>query len=229
MSLAGLDRPWEDPRVPLAAPPPVVFGHSVAGHALVAARIGDPAAPRKMLVVGSIHGEEPAGTAVVRALRRRRPPPGVELWLVRTVNPDGLRAGRRSNDHGVDLNRNFARGWRAASGATSGPRPFSEPESRAVRRLVLRVRPAVTVWLHQPWGQVLAPCSGPAPLEARYARLARLPLRRCRGARLPGTATRWQNAAVPGSHAFVVELRPGAPGRTAVARHVRALTAIARG
>ena len=45
-------------------------------------RVGDPAAPVRVLVVGSIHGNEPAGHAVVRRLRALAPPAGVQLWLV---------------------------------------------------------------------------------------------------------------------------------------------------
>lgn len=214
-----------------AAGEPVVIGRSVEGRRIVARRIGDPRAPRKVLVVGAIHGEEPAGTAVIAALRRDGlAPAGTELWLIRTVNPDGLRRGRRTNVRGVDLNRNFARGWRASARGRAdhgGPRPFSEPETRAVRALVERLRPRVTVWLHQPWGQVLAPCRGTAPLQRRYARIARLPLKRCRGARLPGTATRWQSAVVPGSTPFVVELGPGRLSRSAIGRHARAVRSAA--
>ena len=146
---------------------------------------------------------------------------------VSTVNPDGAARRTRTNARGVDLNRNFPRGWRAsARGAADygGPRPLSEPETRAARRLILRIRPHVTIWFHQPWGQVLAPCSGPAPLQRRYAAVSRLTLRRCRGSDLPGTATRWQTHALPGSTAFVVRAggRPAADERGHAPRSRRA-------
>ena len=207
--------------------PPVIVGRSVQGRPIVARRVGDPAAGRSALVVGAIHGDEGAGRAVVRLLANADPR-GVDLWLVSTFNPDGSRSGRRANARGVDLNRNFSRGWRhnaRGRGDHSGPRPFSEPEARAVRRLVLRLRPRVTIWFHQPWGQVLAPCHGPAPLQRRYARSARLALKRCRGSALPGTATRWQMHALPASTAFVVELGPGRLGAAAARRHARAVLA----
>jgi hypothetical protein len=210
----------------------VTFGHSVRGTALRAVRLGDPDARRKALVVGVIHGDERAGLKVVRALRRsHRDIKGVRLWVASTVNPDGLAAGTRQNAHGVDLNRNFSFHWRAlgspSSGDYSGPHPFSEPETRAVRRLVRRLRPRVTIWYHQPWGQVLLPCHGPARVQRRYARIARFATKRCRGAHLPGTAISWQNHHFPGT-AFVVEL-PGGPLSDRAARlHAKAAASVAR-
>src|SRR3954452_13930674 len=134
-----------------AAAVSLLFGHSADGHALRARRVGEGSV--KVLVVGSIHGNETAGRAVVSRLRRATSPVGVELWLVDTVNPDGVRRGTRQNARGVDLNRNFGRRWagggRAFDTYFPGPSAFSEPESRAVRRLVRRLHPAVTVWYHQ--------------------------------------------------------------------------------
>ncbi len=116
---------------------------------------------------------------------------------------------------------------RVPSVVIAGTRPFSEPESRAVRRLILRLRPRVTIWFHQPWGQVLAPCHGAAALQRRYARLSGLPVKRCRGSELPGTATRWQMHALPASRAFVVELGTGRLSAAAMRRHARAVRAVA--
>ncbi|MGH2980735.1 MAG: DUF2817 domain-containing protein [Solirubrobacterales bacterium] len=209
-----------------------VIGESVRGRSIVAVRAGDPSSPRKALVVGAIHGDEPAGTSVTRRiLRRFRGIRGVDLWVVKTVNPDGLARGMRRNARGVDLNRNFSYRWRAgdpSSGYYPGPRPFSEPESRAVRKLVRRVRPQVSIWFHQPWNQVLAPCRGDASLQRRFSRLSGIPLKRCRGAGLNGTATRWQDHRLPDTEAFVVELAGGAITRRAARHYARAVVKVAR-
>src|SRR5688572_15770749 len=98
-------------------------------------RVGDPDAPVRVLVVGSIHGNETAGHAVVRRLARTAPPAGVQLWLVESANPDGVRRGTRQNARGVDLNRNFpfrwAGGGRPFDTYYPGRAPASEPETRA--------------------------------------------------------------------------------------------------
>ena len=211
----------------------VAFGHSVRGAELDAVRLGDPNAARKALVVGSIHGNEAEGQEIVHILKHSyRDLRGVELWVVNSVNPDGVKAGTRQNARGVDLNRNFSYPWRGgasrSSGDYPGPHPFSEPESRAVRRLAKRVRPQVTIWYHQPWGQVLLPCHGPAPTQKRYARIAHSPTKRCRGQRLPGTVSSWQNHHLPGT-AFVVELPAGELPARQARRHARAAAKVAAG
>ena len=216
----------------LAAPAQAeLLGRSTQGREIRAVRLGDPDSPRKALVVGAIHGNETAGMRVTRALRRRAGIEGVDLWVIDTVNPDGVARRTRGNARGVDLNRNFPRRWRRSSRGSpyySGKRPLSERESRIVARLIERLRPAVTVWYHQPWGVVLLPCSGPAPLERLYMDVARFPGERCRGAGLRGTATSWQRHTF-GSQAFVVELPAGGISAKAVRRHARAVAAVAAG
>jgi len=208
----------------------VVFGHSVEGRKLEARRIGDPDAERKALIVGEIHGDEEAGRAVVKQLRRHPAAlSGVDAWTVSTINPDGHADDRRTNAHGVDLNRNFSVDWSGSepsgSGYYAGPHPFSEPEAKAVRRLVRRIEPDVTIYYHQPWGAVLMPCKGPARLEKLYSKVSGLPGDRCRGQRLPGTAISWQNAR--GRGAFVVELEKGDLSDAEVRRHARAVARVA--
>src|ERR671933_1001864 len=106
----------------LAAPPAlparIEAGRSVQGRPIVAVRRGPADAPVRVLVSGSIHGNETAGHAVVRRLRRLAPPEGVQVWTVRSFNPDGVLRGTRQNARGVDLNRNFPYRWRRAG------RPF---------------------------------------------------------------------------------------------------------
>ena len=124
-----------------------VIGHSVRGRPIVAWVYGPSSAPRKVLMIGVIHGNEQAGLAIAGAERKRRPPSGVQVWIVPELNPDGVAVDTRQNAHGVDLNRNFPYRWQYSSDPTfySGPRPASEPETRAMMRLVLRIRPAITV------------------------------------------------------------------------------------
>jgi protein MpaA len=203
----------------------VLIGHSVDHRPLVAHRVGDPAAAVRVLVVGDVHGNERAGERIVARLRRVRTPRGVRFWLVRTANPDGVAAGTRQNARGVDLNRNFPYRWRPGPRGTysPGPRPASEPETRALERLVRRVRPQLAIYYHQHMRIVVRAPAADLSLQRAYARRSGLPLRA-----LPpyhGTAVSWENHAVRGGSAFVVELPAGRPDARP---HARAVLALAR-
>ena len=207
----------------------VVVGRSVKGRAIVAYERGDPAAP-VTLVIGVIHGTEPAGLAVIRRLRTMRLPAGVHLWLVPTVNPDGLAAGTRQNAHGVDLNRNWPVDWKHNGvpwdGYYSGPRPMSEPENRAMRAFILRVKPALTIWYHQPLDVVYGSDPHVGVLK-RYARLTGWPYRRLLAP--PGAATRWERSRFPNGVHFVVEFKAGRISTVTARRHAAAVVRVAEG
>ncbi len=190
----------------------MVIGRSVDGRRLIARVIGPDSAPRRLLLVGCIHGDECAGLRILSAVAQRRPPAGVQLWLVGELNPDGTAAGTRQNAHGVDLNRNFPYQWRRVTDPTyySGPRPASEPETRAAIGLIRRIRPAVTVWYHQ-HQDLVDMAGGDRGVARRYARLAHL--RATCLAFLPGTAPGWENHVLRGTTSFVVELPAGRGGR----------------
>jgi protein MpaA len=195
-----------------------VIGHSVQGRPIVLVRVGDPAAARKLLAVGCIHGNEPAGRGIVADLQRATPAPDTRLLLVRDMNPDGFAHDVRTNAHGVDLNRNSPEHW-----AGAGARPWSEPETRAIRDLILREEPTLSIYYHQPFGLVDVPEGGRPQAARRYAELVGLPLKRL--SRRPGSISRWQNVRVRPGSAVVVELAPGPLPAALRLRHVAAVLA----
>jgi protein MpaA len=203
----------------------VRIGRSARGRPIRAFRAGDTTSPTRALVVGCIHGNECAGTAVTRILARSSP--AVDLWVVSILNPDGFALGRRQNARGVDLNRNFPSEWRASGRPWDpeypGPRPLSEPETRAATRLIRRIRPSVTIWFHQP--QALVRAWGPSrPAAREYARLAGMRFRAIRWPR--GTAPNWQNHRFPSRSSFVVELPAGPLTRAAAKSQAQAVLAL---
>ena len=200
-------------------------GQSVEGRPLDVVHRGAKEAPLRVLVVGQVHGDEPGGRSVANAVLRATPPEGVQAWVVRDLNPDGRAQRTRWNANGVDVNRNFPHRWRRSKRGRywSGPRAASEPETRWAMRLIRTVRPHVSVWLHQPYGFVVPSDGADRAVLRRYARAAKLPIRRL--PRYRGTATGWQNRLEPGGGAFVVELLWGRQSRATIRRHVRALWA----
>jgi protein MpaA len=193
-----------------------LLGASTAGLPIRAFVLGR--GPARALVVGCVHGDECAGSVVANRLLHAPALERGSVWVVQDLNPDGHASRRRTNADGVDLNRNFPGSWRPL--ATSGSAPASEVETRLAMRLIRRLRPAVTIWFHQP--QALVRATGASIAVARrYARLAGMRFRRL--PRPPGSATEWQHRALPGTHAFVVELPPGELGIREAGRYARAV------
>jgi protein MpaA len=191
---------------------------------ILALERGSPNASRRVVVVGCIHGDEPAGIAIVRAFERRSLDSSVQWWMIEDLNPDGVAAGTRQNARGVDLNRNFPYAWRPLGRRGdlqySGTGPLSEPESRAVAAFLRVVRPTVTIWFHQHAG-VVDDSGGNRRIEARFARDIGLPLKEL--TRYPGSVASWENHEFPNTTAFVVELPAGAASLALIDRAMTAL------
>ncbi|WP_210502720.1 M14 family zinc carboxypeptidase [Nocardioides xinjiangensis] len=198
------------------APRPAVvevrtIGHSVAGRPVRAWRLGEPG-KRRVVLVSTMHGDEPATRRILEALRDGRPVRGIDLWVVPTYNPDGLARGTRRNARGVDLNRNFPHRWADLDGShESGPRPGSEPETRAMMAFLRQVDPRRVISFHQPLHGVDTDTKDPR-FARRLARALRLPRTSldC-GGLCHGTMTMWFNHRFAGS-ALTVEYG-GRPSR----------------
>ena len=198
----------------------VTVGHSLHQRPIHMHEWGADRDDRRILVFGCIHGTECAASAIPK-FQYACPTPGA-VFYVPNLNPDGLASGTRLNGRGVDLNRNFAAGWRPVGACWDleypGPRPFSEPETRLAARLIRRIHPDVTIWFRQeaePMVRAWGPSVPAARRFARYlrpVRYSRVPFRRLPW--LAGTAPNWQNHRFAGTASFVVEVPPGHIPRT---------------
>lgn len=87
---------------------------------------------------------------------------GVEGRFARTDVPEETKLGLgRFNAHSVDLNRNFDCKWKPESKwrgntVSAGTAPFSEPESQAIRDIVMQEQPEAVVFLHSQSNAVYA-------------------------------------------------------------------------
>ncbi len=175
-----------------AAPPPVmvtvaqpagpnffIAGHSVEGRPIECQILGD--GPEVILIIASIHGDEPAGSPLVRRLSdylQMNPHRliGRRVVLMPVVNPDGMAHNTRANANGVDLNRNFPAGNRENSDRY-GWSEFSEPETQILGQIIELYPPSRVIAIHQPLACV--DYDGPAKdLAARLASLTRLPVKK---------------------------------------------------
>lgn len=178
-----------------------IIGRSVKGRPIRAWRLGNPRAKVKAVALASLHGDEAHPRMILDQLRDGRPVRRIDLWVVPATNPDGLRSRQRKNAHGVDLNRNFPREWVPQDGQTeSGPRPASEPETRALMRFLRRVDPRFVVSFHQPLHGVDTWRAKRPGFVRRLAEHLRLPMKEfpC-GGMCHGTFTQWFNHSFDGA------------------------------
>jgi len=139
----------DSPKHDVHKPP---HGISVKGKRLECKVIGS--GDDTILVLGGIHGSEPAGETLARELisyLSAKPSAliGKRIVVAPAINPDGLAKGRRRNSNGVDINRNFATSNRTSL-KRHGKTPLSEPEARFISNLIDFYKPKVIVSIHQP-------------------------------------------------------------------------------
>ncbi len=205
-----------EPPPPRAAYAHRVIGHSVQARPITAWHLGETNRPTVVLIA-AMHGNEPAPRAILSTLRDGTSVHGIDLWVVPSYNPDGLAAGTRRNAHGVDLNRNYPYDWKPLGGSYySGPKPASEPETRAMMRFLGEVRPDWILSFHQPLHGVDVDVERPA-FAHRVARILGLPATTldCGGV-CHGTMTGWYNHHFPG---FALTVEYGAhPSRRLMSR-----------
>ena len=148
---------------------PFVYGTSFAGRPLQAYRLGT--GPSVRAIVGGIHGGYEWNTVVlvgeILEYLQEHPtlvPQDVTLYVIPCANPDGHAAGTdryrgRVNGNGVDLNRNWGYDWQPAAThgrrpVDAGTHPFSEPETAALRDLILERHVTAAVFYHSAMARI---------------------------------------------------------------------------
>lgn len=157
------------------------IGQSIEGRPILARTVGSGA--RRILLVGSIHGDEPWGRLALERLIASESgsflacggQDGPTLRIILDVNPDGTAADMRTNIRGIDLNRNFpARNFTPHT--SRGATPLSEPESAVLFDELHSFNPDVVIVLHAiRRGDPFVNFDGPAGyLAERFAEAASL-------------------------------------------------------
>jgi murein peptide amidase A len=160
------------------------IGTTSLGQPIDAFRIGR--GPCAIALVGGMHGDEIEGVFLLSSLLREISLGGrlngllakASLVAVPVLNKDGFHLAQRWTRDRVDLNRNFpTRDWIPTATHERyppGPRPASEPETRALVSLLEETRPLAVLDFHSYQESVLMPTIAPghSPLQLMARKLA---------------------------------------------------------
>lgn len=129
-----------------------IVGKSVQNRPIMCLELGNGS--DITFIMATIHGNEAAGTPLVRRLSwylREHPEilDGRKVVLMAVANPDGMVNNTRYNARWVDLNRNFEAANRINTKET-GLLPLSEPEAVIIKQLIREYKPDRIVSIHQP-------------------------------------------------------------------------------
>lgn len=175
----------------------ITIAHSVERRPIVA-YIRQGRADHTVLVLAGMHGDEPKSIDLARRLIDLLQSGEVDTaptrWIiVPLVNPDGHARRKRRNARRVDINRNFpTSNWTLGSSRSrmfGGVAPGSEPETRAVMKLIARYRPRRIVTIHSiGLDRFCNNYDGPArALAAKMSRHNRYPVTASIGYPTPGS------------------------------------------
>jgi protein MpaA len=148
-----------------------------------------------VLIIGGIHGDEPASViAVIRLAKHLEKNPGLtknRAVLIPCLNPDGLRIGTRTNGNKIDINRNYPSStWSSEyikDYNNPGPEAASEPETLTVIDAINTYHPVLVVQMHQPFGALYPDKNTPTELVNKMSEISGFPVLEDIGYSTPGS------------------------------------------
>lgn len=136
------------------------IGYSVGGRPIYGYFYGYGS--KKIIFFAAMHGSEYNTSSTLESWMTEldynisKIPLDKTIIIIPALNPDGISNGSRFNSNGVDINRNFdTNTW--VSGTYfqdnfypegGGASPFSEPETKTIRNLIIKHSPYLTIAYH---------------------------------------------------------------------------------
>jgi len=187
---AGCYQPTEYPQIVITPTAPIgpapaiptqyrIAGTSVQGRPIIYTVLGQGS--DVTFILAAIHGNESAGTNLVRQMaeylkQNQHLLGGRTVVILPVANPDGAAYNTRYNANKIDLNRNFATANRI-NNAEFGRTALSEPETTAIYQLIRQYNPDRVVSIHAPLGCIDYDGPGYA-LAGRMSQYCNLPLKK---------------------------------------------------
>ncbi len=159
-----------------------------------------------LLMIGGVHGDEPEGVVLANALfawLTSKTSFKTPWLLIPNINPDGITKNERTNGNGVDLNRNFpACNWQddfTKPRYFPGKAPNTEPEVKALVRLIDECRPKAIIHFHS-WNPCIVVTGNPGlPMGKIFSEVSHYPLKETIGYETPGSLGDygWHDCKIP--------------------------------
>jgi len=170
-----------------------ITGASNQGNEIFIREFGS--GPKTVLIIGGLHGDEPASVIAVLKLAEFLDENSYLLKnravLIPCINPDGLLAGTRINGNGVDINRNFPSStWKLdyiKYYNNPGPEPKSEPETLTAVDAINSYLPALVIQMHQPFGAIYPDKNTPPAIAEKMSEITGFPVQHDIGYPTPGS------------------------------------------
>lgn len=105
-----------------------------------------------VLVIGCFHGDEPQGKYLIEEYLKQKQ--NTNILFIPCLNKWGVEHNTRTNENGVDLNRNFpTKNWILSQKDNfyGGPSPASEIQTRFLIDIIEKTHPNLILTLHAPY------------------------------------------------------------------------------
>ena len=143
------------------------------------------------LVIGCFHGDEPQGKYLIEEYLKLNP--DSKLMFIPCLNEYGVKHNIRTNENGVDLNRNFpTKNWILSEKDNffGGTSPASEEETKFVIDIVEKHNPQIILTLHAPY-KVVNYDGDARELSEKISKIIGYPVEESIGYPTPGSFGTW--------------------------------------
>lgn len=143
------------------------------------------------LVIGCFHGDEPQGKYLIEEYLKLNP--NSRLMFIPCLNEYGVKHNIRTNENGVDLNRNFpTKNWVLSEKDNffGGTSPGSEEETKFIIDIVEKYNPQIILTLHAPY-KVVNYDGDAKELSEKISKIIGYPVEESIGYPTPGSFGTW--------------------------------------
>ncbi len=145
----------------------------------------------KVLIIGCFHGDEPQGKFLIGEYLNENK--DTKLLFIPCLNEYGVAYKVRTNENGVDLNRNFpTQNWELTekNNFYGGDKPASEKQTQFIIDVIKEQRPKLILTLHAPY-KVVNYDGDAREISEKISEIIGYPIQESIGYPTPGSFGTW--------------------------------------